>query len=46
MPLQELLGHLVRSGAFVHAVEPRRETLEEHFLKALDGSTKSAKGDA
>ena len=34
--LQELLGHLVRSGAFVHAVEPRRETLEEHFLKALE----------
>jgi hypothetical protein len=44
--LQELLGHLVRSGAFVHAVEPRRETLEEHFLKALEGSAKAAKEGA
>jgi len=44
--LQELLGHLVRSGAFVHAVEPRRETLEEHFLKALEGTARSPKGDA
>ena len=38
--LQELLGHLVRSGAFVHAVEPRRETLEEHFLRALEAPAK------
>ena len=41
--LQELLGHLVRSGAFVHAVEPRRQTLEEHFLKALEGPAKERK---
>jgi hypothetical protein len=41
--LQELLGHLVRSGAFVHAVEARRETLEEHFLKALEEPAKETK---
>ena len=33
--LQEILGRLTRLGLFVHAVEPRRETLEEHFVRAL-----------
>ena len=33
--LQETLARLTRLGLFVHAVEPRRETLEEHFVRAL-----------
>jgi ABC-2 type transport system ATP-binding protein len=33
--LQETLARLTRQGVFVHAVEPRRETLEEHFVRAL-----------
>ena len=33
--LQETLGRLTRLGLFIHAVEPRRETLEEHFVRAL-----------
>ena len=33
--LQEALAMLTSSGAFVHAVEPRRATLEEHFMTAL-----------
>ena len=36
--LQEVLARLTRLGHFVHAVEPRRETLEEHFVRALKGS--------
>jgi ABC-2 type transport system ATP-binding protein len=35
--LQEVLARLTRLGVFVHAVEPRRETLEEHFVRALRG---------
>ena len=33
--LQTALKTLVEAGAFVHSVEPRRETLEEHFVKVL-----------
>lgn len=33
--LQEALAALTSSGAFIHAVEPRRVTLEEHFVSAL-----------
>jgi hypothetical protein len=29
----------------VHAVEPRRQTLEEHFLKALEAPAKERKGE-
>jgi ABC-2 type transport system ATP-binding protein len=36
--LQETLARLTRLGVFVHAVEPRRETLEEHFVRALQRS--------
>lgn len=40
--LQEILARLTRQGLFVHAVEPRRETLEEHFVRALRGSGEGA----
>ena len=40
--LQEVLARLTRLGIFVHAVEPRRETLEEHFVRALRGSQGAA----
>jgi len=33
--LQEALATLTSGGAFIHAVEPRRATLEEHFVSAL-----------
>jgi len=33
--LQRALGVLTQSEVFVHSVEPRRETLEEHFVRAL-----------
>jgi ABC-2 type transport system ATP-binding protein len=33
--VQRILGRLTAEGVFVHAVEPRRDTLEEHFMKAL-----------
>jgi ABC-2 type transport system ATP-binding protein len=33
--LQTALKTLVEAGVFVHSVEPRRETLEEHFVKVL-----------
>jgi ABC-2 type transport system ATP-binding protein len=41
--LQDVLGRLCRDSIFVHAVEPRRQTLEEHFVRALagDGGTAS-----
>jgi ABC-2 type transport system ATP-binding protein len=35
--LQGLLGRLTSESVFVHAVEPRRETLEDHFVRALKG---------
>ena len=35
--LQEALGELIADKIFVHSVEPRRETLEEHFVRALRG---------
>ena len=40
--LQDLLGRMNRDGVFVHAVEPRRQTLEEHFVRALAGDGKAA----
>jgi ABC-2 type transport system ATP-binding protein len=33
--LQRVLAHLTGHGVPIHAVEPRRETLEEHFVNAL-----------
>jgi ABC-2 type transport system ATP-binding protein len=33
--LQAALKALVEAGVFVHSVEPRRETLEEHFVTVL-----------
>jgi ABC-2 type transport system ATP-binding protein len=33
--LQETLRVLLQASVFVHAVEPRRRTLEEHFMAAL-----------
>ena len=33
--LQAILARLTSEGVFVHAVEPRRETLEQHFMKSL-----------
>ncbi len=35
--LQDVLKALTQSDIFVHAVEPRRETLEEHFVRTLHG---------
>ena len=36
--LQEALAGLTQDSVFVHSVEPRRETLEEHFVRALNGA--------
>ncbi len=36
--LQEALKLLTQAQVFVHSVEPRRETLEEHFVRALGGN--------
>jgi ABC-2 type transport system ATP-binding protein len=33
--LQSALRRLVAAEVFVHSVEPRRETLEEHFVRVL-----------
>ena len=33
--LQQALRLLTQSEVFIHSVEPRRETLEEHFVRAL-----------
>lgn len=33
--LQEALALLTSGGTFIHAVEPRRATLEDHFMRAL-----------
>ena len=33
--LQDVLGRLTRDMVFIHSVEPRRQTLEEHFVQAL-----------
>ena len=33
--LQEALRTLTEGRVFIHSVEPRRETLEEHFVRAL-----------
>jgi len=33
--LQRALSLLTQSEVFIHSVEPRRETLEEHFVRAL-----------
>jgi len=36
--LQDVLRSLVAESVYVHAVEPRRRTLEEHFVAALSGT--------
>ena len=33
--LQQALSLLTQSEVFIHSVEARRETLEEHFVRAL-----------
>jgi ABC-2 type transport system ATP-binding protein len=43
--LQGVLRRLVEAGVFVHSVEPRRETLEEHFVRVL-GSDVAVEGGA
>jgi len=37
--LQDVLRQMLQAGIHVHSVEPRRETLEEHFVRVLDGRT-------
>ena len=41
--LQTVLKTLIQDNVFVHSVEPRRETLEEHFVRALgrDGGARA-----
>jgi ABC-2 type transport system ATP-binding protein len=36
--LQDVLATLTEGEVFIHSVEPRRETLEEHFVRALGGT--------
>jgi ABC-2 type transport system ATP-binding protein len=38
--LQRVLRELTQGGIRIHSVEPRRETLEEHFVRALRGDGK------
>jgi ABC-2 type transport system ATP-binding protein len=33
--LQEMLRVLTKDGIFIHSVEPRRQSLEEHFVRAI-----------
>jgi ABC-2 type transport system ATP-binding protein len=33
--LQRMLRGLVKDGIFIHSVEPRRQSLEEHFVRAI-----------
>lgn len=40
--LQEALGQMTRESVFVHSVEARRQTLEEHFMRALSGRAEGA----
>jgi ABC-2 type transport system ATP-binding protein len=39
--LQEVLARLTRESVAVHSVEPRRDSLEEHFVRALQGGAGS-----
>jgi ABC-2 type transport system ATP-binding protein len=36
--LQSALRAMLADSVFVHSVEPRRQTLEQHFLRALSGT--------
>jgi hypothetical protein len=36
--LQEVLRGFAKDGVFIHSVEPRRPSLEEHFVQAIQGS--------
>jgi len=42
--LQDVLRQMLQAGIHVHSVEPRRETLEEHFVRVLDGRTVASGG--
>jgi len=33
--LQQMLRGLTKDGIFIHSVEPRRQSLEEHFVRAI-----------
>jgi len=44
--LQQALRSLVDAGVFVHSVEPRRETLEEHFVRVLGLEVPGPRADA
>ena len=41
--LQQMLRGLTKDGVFIHSVEPRRQSLEEHFVRAIreDGAGRS-----
>ncbi len=43
--LQQMLAALTKDGIFIHSVEPRRQSLEDHFVRAIreDATTKSGK---
>jgi hypothetical protein len=38
--LQKLLLDLAKDGVFIHAVEPRRPSLEEHFVQTIQGDAR------
>ncbi|MGE5176270.1 MAG: ABC transporter ATP-binding protein [Hyphomicrobiales bacterium] len=40
--LQQALAALTGASVFVHSVEPRRQTLEEHFMRALGAGGEAA----
>jgi ABC-2 type transport system ATP-binding protein len=37
--LQEVLRGFTKDGVFIHSVEPRRPSLEEHFVRAIQADT-------
>jgi ABC-2 type transport system ATP-binding protein len=39
--LQEVLRGFAKDGVFIHSVEPRRQSLEEHFVRAIQEDTGS-----
>jgi len=42
--LQEMLRGLTKEGVFIHSVEPRRQSLEEHFVRAIQEDAGSGAG--
>jgi ABC-2 type transport system ATP-binding protein len=44
--LQEVLRAFTKDGVFIHSVEPRRPSLEEHFVRAIEkDSARTAAGE-